>query len=219
MWLEISSGDAFIAGTEICGNRAGNLSVEYQSVGGGIWKDGNGSLLMESCKVNYDTCIAYDYSLQYNTTAYSRGGGIYSRGESYLSQCEIDSNFVWSRADGHWSQPNRAYAWGGGIYQASGYLILFKCRIGYNKLEAIGGTISQEGSGVNILEGLLNIENSTISSNYSANSIRRDGGSVSILNSILYLTITTDSNFRRQLRNKQNTVICREDTPDGEILM
>ena len=85
----------------------------------------------------------WDTSNNYYATYTAKGGGIYANGALTLDQCSVVANGA--VADARTYQQNvKSYAYGGGIYSASGSLTIYDSSINGNQVYAEGG-IGSEG--------------------------------------------------------------------------
>lgn len=160
-------------------NNISTYSGYLNLVGGGIYMKGNSYL--KRCIIAGNTCKSRQ---DINEDAYARGGGIYySSGTSLLENCKLVNNLAYA---GQAFLYNICSGQGGGVYVNSGSLTGLNTIVVYNQVSSAGGNVKNYGSGVYINSGTVGFTNCTVAYNSGAEAVQRAGGSVALVNSIVY---------------------------------
>ena len=168
-------------------------------VGGAIYSvTDDGRLNLTDCLIDANTCYSRCYWDSCSVTG--RGGGIFSNGNLDIERSVVTGNMVHT-VEGGAGGDEYVYSYGGGIYLYAGELNATNCLIHSNTTHAHGARAYSYGGGLYINGGAANVVNCTISRNLSyepyygaswgryyagGGGIRKAGGTLSLLNSIVY---------------------------------
>jgi len=153
--------------------------MHFDTQGGGVYVIGNAEL--EDCTVTGNRGV----SRQAVGVALARGGGLFAEdGSVSLLGCVFANNDAHAMFD--YVDSGGCISYGGGAYVDSGSLSVKNTIFGQNICSGEGG-LGQvtEGSGLYANSGVTTLENTTVAFN-SDEGIRRAGGSLSLLNGIVW---------------------------------
>ncbi len=179
----MSNGSLLILQQNIIENNVANPSNGSGNyVGGGIRVDGN--VEIDNTLISNNSCLSRCNGGGCDVV--SRGGGIYVNGNATINNCNIKGNLVQAQETGM-NGTETSYSYGGGIYLITGVSTLNNCIISSNSSISFGTAAGQRrwGSGAFVGSGTVDFVNCTIAQN-NTHGIRRSGGTVTVLNSIIY---------------------------------
>ncbi len=151
----------------------------YLAAGDAIIKNGQfiGNRSNSKCYGRWDGC---------NTTA--RGGAIYISGTGNVTveNSNIRENHTDANSDDYCFSGMYSRSYGAGVFVNSGTVTLTNVVLSGNTMTTRGCVGPKNGSGLYVNGGLVTVINSTISRNFDATGVHVVGGTLDILNSIIY---------------------------------
>jgi len=153
------------------------------SRGGGIYSTSSASITKCIFKQNRVSSSS--------TNSSGLGGGIYLNGTSNINNCVFKENSSYATSGGIYATSTSR---GGGIY-ISGNSTITNCILSENSSTeshgGLGSAGSRGGSGFCMGSGTVNLINVTVAHN-NYQGVRIDGGSLSIMNSIIWFNISSE---------------------------
>jgi predicted outer membrane repeat protein len=188
--IRASGGNLRISGSVFESNAANPSLASGDYMGGALWlQGGDCSITNSRFTGNQSNAACYTSGV---CTATGRGGAIYVAGTGTVA---IDnSELVGNTSHGHnetsgGCSSSKTISYGGGLYVDSGGSVtltnsLLSCN--RNLTSGTGCSPSAAGSGLYVNGGTVVVVNSTIARNSNATGAHRAGGTLSILNSIVF---------------------------------
>jgi len=193
-YVDTAGGGAYVVGptgtgdpglvlesTAFLGNHAGTTGTTHNTKGGGLFVNGNALLSRSIFRENE----AQAYTIYAYGGRYTQGGGVFAGGGRVeLTQCTLLANGC--RMGAHYQTPDASRAWGGGLFLASGELVLHDTLVARNLL-VVAKNPDLRGSGVYCGGGTAILAHATLAQN-THHALYVEGGTVAELtNSIAFL--------------------------------
>jgi predicted outer membrane repeat protein len=181
IWASLETGTLFVTDCNFTDNVANPDPVKRNTPAGAVLVRGNSRFIRSTFTGNQ----VHAYTIVARFGVYTKGGAMWTeQGHCEITACTFLDNACSMTA--HRFTPDISYAYGGAVYLESGSMTLQNSLLARNTLSAENRR-SYKGSALFVNTGDCSIVNCTFADNTSAEAIHNDAGTVSLMNSILYL--------------------------------
>ena len=178
-----NGGEIILISCTIEGNTVSLSGDKSLAKGGGIYINGNLTLINSSVLNNLAS--AYYYSTKvYDRWTYSKGGGIYVSGNLTLTNSIVCGNDAYAYTYAGYGT-SYADSRGGGIYFDGTSLNATNCIISDNSVIATAERPTKKGGGIYLHSGTANFANCTVAYNENQG-LRNEGGTATAMNCIFW---------------------------------